>query len=447
MRLILDPGARIDGRRVIGGSPRTVLAVSESGARTLERLLAGDPPADSTLIDRMLDLGIVHPVPAPRVVVDADGSPLVTVVTPTLGEPRHRPNASDTMPVVLVDDGSEPAVDSATMRLEVNRGPAAARNTGLTLVMTPFVAFVDADVDVDDGVGDATAWIGSLLGHFDDDRVALVAPRVVAADRPGIIARHERRHGALDMSDRPAPITPNGRVSYAPAAAILCRTSAVRAVGGFDEDLRTGEDVDLVWRLHDAGWRVRYDPRVTVRHEPRRDVASFVRQRIGYGESAAALHRRHPGRLSPVASSPWSLTAWLIPTVWTRRLWAIPAAATVLATATARLRRSMPDLPADLATDTVWRGTAATGTALARAVRRVWWPLLVVAAIRSRVARRALLWSVIAAHSPGVVVDDAVHGIGVWRGVLRHRTLGPVLPRRVSGRPERRTTSYYRPMP
>lgn len=440
MRLVLDPDTRIDGRRVIGGSPRTVLGVSEAGDRTLARLRADDPPADSPLIDRMLDLGLVHPEPGRRPLVDGDGTPLVTVVTPTLGEPRHRRTG-----VVLVDDGSDPPVDGAAVRLDANRGPAAARNAGLATVTTPFVAFVDADVDTGDP--DDTTWIGDLIGHFDDERVALVAPRVIAADRPGFIARYERRHGALDMGDSPAPIAPNGRVSYVPAAAIVCRVDALRSIGGFDEALRTGEDVDLVWRLVDAGWRCRYDPRVVVHHEPRSSLAAFVRQRIGYGASAAALHRRHPGRLAPVAFSPWSLAAWAIPALAPGRAAAWLAGLGVTATATARLRRTMPDLPSDIAVDTVWRGTVATGSALARAVRRAWWPLVVLAAVRSHLARRVLLASLIAARSPAIAIDDALHGIGVWVGVRRERTLGPILPRRVSGRPERRTTSHYRPLP
>ncbi|MGW3570902.1 hypothetical protein ACWDSL_44715 [Streptomyces sp. NPDC000941] len=38
----------------------------------------------------------------------------------------------------------------------------------------------------------------------------------------------------------------------------------------FDGDLRLGEDVDFVWRLHDRGLLVRYQPRARVAHTPRR---------------------------------------------------------------------------------------------------------------------------------------------------------------------------------
>src|SRR3546814_9526624 len=44
----------------------------------------------------------------------------------------------------------------------------------------------------------------------------------------------------------------------------------VEALGsGFAEDLRVGEDVDLVWRLVAAENRVRYEPAVTAGHDVR----------------------------------------------------------------------------------------------------------------------------------------------------------------------------------
>ena len=70
---------------------------------------------------------------------------------------------------------------------------------------------------------------------------------------------------------------------YVPSAALI-----VRAPVRFDETLRYGEDVDLVWRLLDAGHRVVYDPSVVVRHHE----ADVLRRRFRYGTSAAPLAAR-----------------------------------------------------------------------------------------------------------------------------------------------------------
>ncbi|MGO4430725.1 glycosyltransferase family 2 protein, partial [Streptomyces sp. MCAF7] len=64
------------------------------------------------------------------------------------------------LPVVVVDDGSldaGPVREAAErhgarlVRHDVNRGPAAARNTGAALADTPLVAFVDSDCRPADG--------------------------------------------------------------------------------------------------------------------------------------------------------------------------------------------------------------------------------------------------------------------------------------------------------
>ena len=189
-------------------------------------------------------------------------------------------------------------------RLAVNVGPGGARNAGLALVHTEFVAFIDTDVDIDE-----TA-LAPLLAHFDDPRVALVAPRIRPAQAAGCLAAYERRHSPLDRGVEPGRIAPTTRVSFVPAAVIVCRTAAVRDIGGFDASLRFGEDVDLVWRLVAAGHRCRYEPSVVAGHQVRPTMGSWWRQRVGYGSSAAPLARRHPGALAPFRMSGWSAAGW-----------------------------------------------------------------------------------------------------------------------------------------
>ncbi len=114
------------------------------------------------------------------------------------------------------------------------------------------------------------------------------------------------------MGDAPSEVAPDGAVRYVPAAALVARRRAL--IGGFDPDLRVGEDVDLVWRLHDEGWRVRYEPSVTVFHHEPSSWPQLLGRRFRYGTSAGPLAKRHPGRLVPVELRPWptaAAVAWL----------------------------------------------------------------------------------------------------------------------------------------
>ncbi len=55
--------------------------------------------------------------------------------------------------------------------------------------------------------------------------------------------------------------------AWVSGACVLLRRDALAAVGGFDEAIFLyGEDVDLSWRLRDAGGLLRYVPRALVRH-------------------------------------------------------------------------------------------------------------------------------------------------------------------------------------
>ena len=207
------------------------------------------------------------------------------------------PLAGET-PVIVVDDGSPDAASIAAvarrfgaryLRHPRNRGAAAARNTGLEAAATPLVAFLDADCVPPAG------FPGVLLDHLADPAVALVAPRIVSlGGQRGRIAAYERCHSALDIGPQPSRVRPYSWVWYVPSAAMVARSEALGR--GFDEDLTLGEDVDLVWRLYDAGWQVRYDPRTHVAHHDRLDPVAWYRRRVAYNESVAPLLRRHPRR-------------------------------------------------------------------------------------------------------------------------------------------------------
>ncbi len=403
MRFDLDGSWQRFGPVVIAGSPLTIFRLTEAGTKVVDTIERGGPVRVSKITERMLNAGAIHPVVGPQFPSDRV-SDTVTVVTPQLG------GTARTDGRITVDDGSQPPIAGAAVRLEDNRGPAAARNAARSMVRTDFVAFVDADVDVDrDGRG-PQAWMRPLLAHFENPSVGLVAPRVLG--EPG---------SALDMGAEPARIRAGTRVSYVPTAAVIARVAALDDIGWFDEGLRFGEDVDLVWRLDEAGWACRYEPAVTVWHEPRPGLRERLAQQIDYGSSAAPLAIRHPGKLAPVRTNGWTSGVWTLASLGH----GLPAAALALGSAAA-LPLKLPDVPARRAAGLALAGHIGASRQLAAAVRRVWWPIVALAALRSRRARWIALASV--AVSPTTALRDLAYGVGVWKGMLRHRTAAPIVP-------------------
>ncbi len=407
MRYALDATWQRHGACVLAGSPLRVFRVTDAGRRVVERIESGDDVAEDALVARLLDAGAVHPR-RPDARDGNVGRPddRVTVVTP-----QYRAARTDTAADVrcdgriTVDDGSQPPLSGATVRLAENRGPAAARNAARPLIATELIAFVDADVRVDDG------WIEALLWHFDDPRLGLVAPRVTGEAR-----------SPLDLGDQPARIRAGSRVSYVPGAAVIVRVSAFDDVGGFDEGLRYGEDVDLVWRLDEAGWRCRYDPTVTVWHEPRRSWRGRLRQHAAYGTSAAPLALRHPRALTPIRVNGWTASAW------SSAVTGHPLVGAAIAVGSAsRLHRVLPELGRRPAFALAIRGHLAAGTQIADAVRRTWWPIVAVGALVSKRCR--VLAGLSLAVGWRTAATDLAYGWGVWTGVRTHRTIAPIVPR------------------
>jgi mycofactocin system glycosyltransferase len=468
------------GDLAAGGSPWGLLRLT-GPARTFARRLqvagcAGlvpSTPLERALADRFVERGLAHPVPA------GDGTDLrgrVVVVIPVHGRPqlldaclaslRPSDGRDDTGPeVVVVDDASpDPAAIAAVvarhgarlLRHATNRGPGAARDTGLVATDAEVVAFLDADCVAPPG------WLGRLVAHLDDPRVAIVAPRV--RPRPtdaSLLARHEDARSALDMGRRPELVREGATLGFLPSAALVVRRAALPA-GGFDPRLRVGEDVDLVWRVVAAGWHARYDPAVTVTHEPRLAPVAWAGRRYVYGTSAAALDRRHPGRLAPWQPSGWNVVVGGLLAAGRPRL---AAATAVLAAGllTAALRRDA-DLPADVAGRVVAKGLVADAAALGHVLRREWWPLGWWALVRAgRGSSRAgaaattmlapIAWEHLRTR-PRVdplrytllrLVEDAAYGSGVvvsavagrrWRA-LAPRVRWPGSPRRPDGRGRR----------
>ncbi|MFZ9628929.1 MAG: mycofactocin biosynthesis glycosyltransferase MftF [Ilumatobacteraceae bacterium] len=443
-RYRLDPSWRRpgDGRVVVAGSPLRLFRLSEGGAHVIAQLEAGSPPDTAAVrqfVDRFVDAGAVHPQPT-RGPFGLDD---VTVVMPhwSPGSGRLTAAIPHGVRTVVVDDASpgwvppDDADHLQVLRREHNGGPAAARNTGLAAVTTPVVAFVDTDVVLPD---DTATWLAPLLAHFDDPRVAMVAPRVASLPGDSRLAGYEQRHSPLDLGAEPARVAPGTRVSYVPAAVLVCRADIVRDLGGFDEGMRLGEDVDLVWRAVGAGHRVRYEPGVVVHHRPRAHWGDLWRQRAGYGRSAAPLSARHHAAVAPLRTSGWSLAVCALAAC--RR----PFVALGLAAATGvALHRRLRHLPPLESARMVAVGHLHALRQVAVATRRVWWPLAAVLAVVSRRARPVVAGAFVLpelveaamrrtarplADLPLAVADDVAYGAGVWLGVRETGQVGALLP-------------------
>ncbi|BBY28284.1 mycofactocin biosynthesis glycosyltransferase MftF [Mycolicibacterium sediminis] len=444
-----------EGAALLGGSPTRLLRLAPAAQTMLRggRLEVCDAQS-AQLARTLLDATVAHPRPA-----TGPSHRDVTVVIPV------RDNVSGVqrlirslrgMCVIVVDDGSAvpirmqdfdgPPCEVRVLRHAQSRGPAAARNTGLAACTTELIAFLDSDVVPRRG------WLEALLGHFCDPAIAMVAPRIVALHEPdNLVARYEAVRSSLDLGQREAPVVPFGQVSYVPSAAIICRRSSLLEVGGFDETLESGEDVDLCWRFIEAGDRLRYEPIALVGHDHRTDLRDWFLRKAFYGSSAAPLSVRHPGKTAPLVISGWTLLVWVLLAMGSGFGYLASTAVAVLTGR--RIAKSLSSVdtePREVAAVAA-HGLWAAALQLASAICRHYWPVALLAAVLFKRCRQVVLVAAVVdgvvdwatrhanaeddSHRVGLLgylllkrLDDIAYGLGLWTGVVRERHLGALKP-------------------
>ena len=261
------------------------------------------------------------------------------------------------------------------LRLRTNAGPAVARNAGLGAVTTPLVAFVDTDVRL------APGWLEPLLGHFADDRVALVAPRSPARPAPAPSPATSRATPRSTSARSPAASRPGTRLSYVPAAALVVRD---RGAAG-DRRLRPDAALRRGRRRRVAARRGRLA--VPLRAGVDRPPPAPRPRGAGSSPSASRTARRRrplaraiPARWHRVRVSGWSAGVWALLAT------GHPLVAAGLAGGTAAaLVRKLPGRPRrrvrppDRAP-----GTSTPAACSPTPARRAWWPLLAAGSLVSR---------------------------------------------------------------
>ncbi|MGO8873580.1 MAG: glycosyltransferase [Acidimicrobiales bacterium] len=189
--------------------------------------------------------------------------------------------------VVVADNGSDDgsrelaeswAVENSRFRVvdaSAIDGAPAARNVGVRATSGDLLAFCDADDIV------APGWLAACAAALQDADVVA---------------------GNFDFwslnGTRASPATPAAirQLGFLPAglgANLAIRRPVFESVGGFNEELLLGEDIDLCWRLQLRGYRFATAPDAVVAKRERAEFKAVFQQAFAYGQCGPALYRRY----------------------------------------------------------------------------------------------------------------------------------------------------------
>ena len=192
----------------------------------------------------------------------------------------------DRLPRLLVVDAS------------ARRGASYARNVGARSASGEAFLFLDADDQIVPGYLPAMA--GALAHH---DFVA--AYRDSESLNTGWVRLSRRTHRCEGFRNF------YGFLPHAGGYRIGVGRSIFESVGGFDEDLLRGEDVDFCWRVQLAGIPLHLVPEATVQYRFRQRLPHIYKQARLAGRGDALLYRRYREAGMPGRSIGDGLRDWL----------------------------------------------------------------------------------------------------------------------------------------
>ncbi len=205
--------------------------------------------------------------------------------------------------VIVVNDGSTDATPGivagypfARLISTANRGLSAARNTGWQEATGEIVAYIDDDAWPD------PHWLQFLAYRFmSGDWVGVGGPNIAPpGDGPiaDCVANAPGGPVQVLISDIEAEHVPGCNMAF--------RREALAALGGFDVRYRAaGDDVDLCWRLQEAGGKIGFHAGAMDWHHRRNSLVMYWRQQKGYGKAEALLEEKWPERYNALGHLSW----------------------------------------------------------------------------------------------------------------------------------------------
>ena len=205
--------------------------------------------------------------------------------------------------VIVVNDGSIDATPAIVGEYDVrlisteNRGLSNARNTGWQEASGEIVAYIDDDAYPD------PHWLCYLAWRFlHTDYVGVGGPNIAPpGDGPiaDCVANAPGGPVHVLLSDTEAEHIPGCNMAF--------RRDALAAIDGFDARYRAaGDDVDVCWRLQEAGGRLGFHSGAMDWHHRRNSVKTYWKQQLGYGKAEALLEDKWPQKYNAVGHFSWS---------------------------------------------------------------------------------------------------------------------------------------------
>jgi len=172
---------------------------------------------------------------------------------------------------------------------------AAGRNIGIKNSSGEHIAFIDADAVANKD------WLSQIKRVFDENNVAGVGgPDLLPEDSSDkarnigrIMTSPLARGGKLNPSTQHSMMEEEKYVEHIPTCNLCLKREVFDDVGLFDEEFVKGQDLELNYRIIQAGYKLLYSPKITVVHYRKNHIKDFVKQIYKWAKAKVAIIRKH----------------------------------------------------------------------------------------------------------------------------------------------------------
>lgn len=205
--------------------------------------------------------------------------------------------------VIVVNDGSKDnTADIAKEYLvnlitTTNKGLSSARNTGMYNAKGEIIAYIDDDAYPDE------QWLHYLASaYLNSTHAAMGGPNTIPPeDGPIATCVANAPGGPVHV------LTSDEIAEHVPGCNFSVRKDILEKIGGFDPIYRAaGDDVDVCWRIQQAGHTIGFHPSALVWHHRRNSIKDYWKQQKGYGKAEALLEAKWPHKYNGFGHLAWA---------------------------------------------------------------------------------------------------------------------------------------------
>lgn len=205
--------------------------------------------------------------------------------------------------VIVIDDGSKDNTADIVKRYSVklisskNKGLSSARNTGMYNAKGDIIAYIDDDAYPD------PHWLHYLAySYMTSNHAAMGGPNIIP-EEDGYIATC-----VANAPGGPVHVLSTDEIAeHIPGCNFSVRRDVLVQIGGFDPRYRAaGDDVDVCWRIQEAGYTIGFHPSALVWHHRRNSLMAYWKQQKGYGKAEALLESKWPQKYNAFGHLEWA---------------------------------------------------------------------------------------------------------------------------------------------